>query len=51
MNFTQQERNWETQQESLPGGPGDKCVNCCEEIDCEDCQFYWKNAGRIFNDR
>ena len=48
MNLVQQERNWERLQENLPGGPGDKCMDCCADIDCEDCRFYWKNAGRKY---
>lgn len=46
MDFAQQERNWERLQENLPGGPGDKCLDCDIDLECEDCVHYWKNAGK-----
>lgn len=39
MNFAQQERSWERLQESLPGGPGDPCLDCDNEDGCENCRF------------
>ena len=38
-SFDQMEREWERQQENLPGGPSDdsdECYGECDECDCND---------------